>query len=94
MELALKSEIWKVRAARNSVSKNSCSQSVCTADRWRINVSPKQSSLAYEEVQTELLADSMQGFEPELNLLIKTQQGTFVNSSDVIRIAGRVTVSF
>ena len=57
-------------------------------------MSPKQSSLAYEEVQTELLATTAQGFEPELNLLIKTQQGTFVNSSDVIRISGRVTVSF
>lgn len=71
-----------------------CSQSVCTADRWRINVSPKQSSLAYDEMQTELLSPVGQVFEPELNLLIKTQQGTFVNSSDIIRIAGRVTVSF
>lgn len=57
-------------------------------------MSPKHSSLAFEEVQEEIaLANA--NFEPELHLLVKTRSGQFMSSSpEVIRIGGRVTVSF
>lgn len=64
--------------------------------RWRINVSPKHSSLAFDEVK-EQNHDQQQevSFEPELNLIINTRSMNMVSSSSqIVMIGGRVTVSF
>jgi hypothetical protein len=58
------------------------------------NVSPKLSSLAFDEVQEQTHQNEVV-FEPELNLLVKGRNGMFMSSSsEIVRIGGRVTVSF
>jgi len=65
-------------------------------------VSRKHSSLAYDELKQESHAQSVEMvFEPQLNLLVNTR---FVSSSltsgltafeeEVVKIGGRITVSF
>jgi hypothetical protein len=68
--------------------------------RWRMSVSPKECSLAYDEVKDQLTSEN---FEPELNLLVSTRIEKPANSflqdcvtavNEVIEIRGRITVSF
>lgn len=68
--------------------------------RWRVNaVSPKQSSLAFDETVKEF--ESCQygvDFEPELKVIVNARYMkspvSFVASQDVIEVNGRITVSF
>jgi hypothetical protein len=64
--------------------------------RWRLNVSPKHSSLAYDEVKEQIHSQEIEvGFEPQLNLIIPTRSLNTKNaSSQMVAIGGRVTVSF
>jgi hypothetical protein len=57
-------------------------------------VSPKHSSLAFDEVkeQNHELQSNV-GFEPELNLIIKSRQMTS-STVQIVKISGTVTVSF
>lgn len=57
-------------------------------------MSPKHSSLAFDEVKEQRLDhEGTVDFEPELNLIVKPRQH---NSSTVqiVKISGKVTVSF
>lgn len=62
--------------------------------RWSIHVSPKQSSLAFDEVKEQNHDQEHEaGFERELKLLINTRPDH--NSTvQIAKITGRVTVSF
>lgn len=51
-------------------------------------MSPKNSSLAYDE----LLADAQVGYNPEISLVINKQSG--VSAQDEIKISGTITLSF
>jgi len=57
-------------------------------------VSPKQSSLAFDEVKEQNHgSQNDMHFEPELNLVIKSRPN--VNPTvQIVKITGRVTVSF
>lgn len=59
-------------------------------------MSPKHSSLAYDELKEQGLSYEEVSFEPELNLLVNTRyvSNSFSADSDVVRIEGRITVSF
>lgn len=65
-------------------------------------MSPKYSSLAFDEVN-EQITEIEEGFEPELSLLVNMRKcslrnsssSTFTNESDeIVKVRGRVTVSF
>ncbi len=61
-----------------------------------INLSPKLSTLAYDEVkeQTEEHQSPL-GFEPELSLIVNMRAMNMKNSSaQIVKIGGKVTVSF
>ncbi len=60
----------------------------------RLNLSPKYSSLAYDEIK-EHIEDQRLNLEPELNLIIsKLSKDNTSSSSLPVRVGGRVTVSF
>jgi len=61
-----------------------------------INLSPKHSTLAYDEVNEHAEEhQSVVGFEPELNLIINMRSMNMKSSSaQVVKIGGKVTVSF
>lgn len=59
------------------------------------NVSPKYSSLALDEAKEQHNQELEMDFEPELSLLIPARQMSLMDSSSqIIKIGGRVTVSF
>lgn len=63
-------------------------------------MSPKNSSLAYDELkEQELDQHTMAGFETKLQLLVngrhlKLNSISSVDDADIIQIGGRITVSF
>jgi hypothetical protein len=59
-----------------------------------INLSPKQSALAYDEVKEYTEESQSVGFEPEINLIINKLSVKKSSSSHIVAIGGKVTVSF
>lgn len=63
-------------------------------------MSPKNSSLAYDELkEQELEQHTMSSFEPKLQLLVngrhlKLNSFSSGDDSDIVQIGGRITVSF
>jgi hypothetical protein len=66
----------------------------------RIAVSPKYNSLAYDTTQEQILDE---GFEPQLSVIVTGHNGKVIDSisstfkelsDEVVRITGRITVSF
>ena len=58
-------------------------------------MSPKHSSLAYDDLKEQSLAQE-ENFEPQLNLVVSKRYNSNSHSTDndVVRIEGRITVSF
>ena len=61
-------------------------------------MSPKNSSLAYDDV-SEQTQEASPGFEPQLNLIVNGRTVPFMDSlsgmeTEVIQVRGRITISF
>ena len=58
-------------------------------------MSPKYSSLAFDEVKEQNYGIQMdECFEPQLNLLVNERYEARNASNDIVKIVGRITISF
>lgn len=71
--------------------------SAASLGHGEFNVSPKFSSLALDEIDIEEQNSGLFGeccFEPELMIFVKKQVENASTEDDVIRVSGRINVSF